>query len=63
MNRPLAILVGAAVMAPGLWLLLADLAWESGLTDGAALLAAATGAALLWTGVSGRQADWIDPNP
>lgn len=63
MNRPLAVVAGAIVMAPGVWLLLADLPWESGVTDGVALLAAATGAALLWTGAAGRQADWIDPNP
>lgn len=63
MNRALAVVTGAIVMAPGVWLLAADLPWESGVTDGVALLAAATGAALLWTGLRGRQADWVDPNP
>ena len=62
-NRRLATLLGLVVMAPGLWLFFADLPWESGATDGFALLAVATGVALVWTGLTGRQADWVDPNP
>lgn len=62
-NRRLATLLGLLVMAPGVWLFAADLPWESGVTDGLALLAVATGAALAWTGLAGRQADWVDPNP
>src|SRR5262245_7260982 len=63
LNRPLAIGVGLALIAPAAWLFLSDLPWESGVTDGLALLALATGVALVWTGISGRQADWLDPNP
>ena len=55
-----AIAVGAAIGTPGVWLLVADYAWESGMTDGLALLTLATGVALAWTGVTGRQPDWID---
>ncbi len=62
LNRPAAILVGAALAAPAAWLLLRDYAWESGLTDGLVMLALATGVALVWTGASGRQPDWFDPD-
>jgi hypothetical protein len=62
LNRPLTMLVGVVVMAPAVWLLWTDAAWESGVTDGLALIALATGGALAWTGVTGRQADWIDPD-
>ena len=61
-NRSLAIVVGLALIAPAVWLLRKDYAWESGVTDGLALLALATGAALAWTGLAGRRADWIDPD-
>lgn len=62
LNRPRAMLIGAAVMAPAVWLLIQDYAWESGVTDGLALLALATGGALAWTGLTGRQPDWVDPD-
>jgi hypothetical protein len=58
LNRPLAITAGALLATPGAWLLLRDYAWETGATDGLSLVALATGAALLWSGISGRQADW-----
>jgi hypothetical protein len=61
LNRPLAGAVGLALMAPGLWLLAYDYAWESGVTDGLSLLAVASGAALAWSGLSGRREDWVDP--
>jgi hypothetical protein len=60
LNRPLAIACGLAIAAPGLVLLVRDYPWESGVTDGGALLSVATGLALAWTGVSGRKPDWID---
>ena len=63
LNRRLTMLVGVVVMAPAVWLLWTDVAWESGVTDGFALIALATGGALAWTGVTGRQADWIAPDP
>jgi hypothetical protein len=59
LNRPLAILAGAIVAAPGVLLLARDYTWETGVTDGAALLLLATGVALAWAGVTGRKADWI----
>ena len=62
LNRPLVVLVGLGLLAPAVWLLWTDQAWESGVTEGLALLALATGGALAWTGVAGRQPDWIDPD-
>ena len=49
-------------MTPAVWLLSTGHAWESGVTDGLAYLALATGGALAWTGLTGRQPDWIDPD-
>ena len=60
LNRPLAIAVGAAIAAPAALLLAADYAWETGATDGLALLALATGIAVAWAGVTGRKPDWTD---
>lgn len=62
MNRPVAIGAGALMLGPGLWLFLTDQRWESGATDGLALLLMASGAAVLWTGVTGRRGDWVDPD-
>ncbi len=62
LNRPVAIGIGALMLAPGLWLFLTDQRWESGATDGLVLLLVASGAAFLWTGVTGRRGDWVDPD-
>ncbi len=59
LNRPLAIAVGAALASPGVLLLVNVYDWESGVTDGLALLSLATGSALTWAGVTGRRPDWI----
>jgi hypothetical protein len=50
------------MLLPGLWLFRTDQRWESGATDGVALLLVATGAAIAWTGVTGRRGDWVDPD-
>jgi hypothetical protein len=60
LNRRAAIAVGAIIATPGVVLLASDYRWESGLTDGAALLTLATGVAVMWAGLTGRQADWIE---
>jgi hypothetical protein len=60
LNRPLAVGVGALLAAPGVLLMLHDYEWESGLTDGVALVAVATGFAVVWAGITGRQPDWRD---
>lgn len=60
LNRPFAIAVGAAIASPGVVLLVTEYSWETGATDGLGLVAFATGAALMWAGVTGRRPDWID---
>jgi hypothetical protein len=60
LNRPFAIAAGAAIASPGGLLLVSDYSWETGATDGLALVAFATGVALVWAGVTGRRPDWID---
>lgn len=60
LNRPIAIGVGVLVAFPAVMLLLSEYSWETGATDGLALLALATGIALVWAGVTGRQPDWVD---
>jgi hypothetical protein len=62
LNRPLSCTAGVLLMAPGVWLLAYDYRWESGVTDGLSLLAVASGAALAWSGLTGRQSDWIEPS-
>jgi hypothetical protein len=61
-HRSLAIGVGALVALPGVLLLASDYQWETGVTDGLALIALATGVAVMWSGFSGRQPDWYDPD-
>jgi hypothetical protein len=60
LNRPLAFGLGAVLAAPGVLLMLRDYEWESGATDGLGLLLVATGIAIAWAGLTGRQADWVD---
>jgi hypothetical protein len=59
-SRRAAIAAGLALVAPAgaLWLL--DFAWESGLTDGFALILGATGVAFVIAGIQGRSADWVE---
>ena len=58
-RRPLAIAVGAALAALAAWLEASGLAgaWWVG---GPGLILGATGAALIWTGVTGVRPDWVD---
>jgi hypothetical protein len=60
LNRPVAIGVGAVLAAPGVLLMLRDYEWESGATDGLGLLLVATGIAIVWAGITGRRADWVE---
>jgi hypothetical protein len=55
-----AVVLGIALTAPAVWLVVGEYAWESWITDGVALISGATGVALLVAGVSGRMADWIE---
>jgi len=58
-RRALAIGVGLALAVPAAWVELSgrfDAWWVSGL----ALVVAATGLAVLWTGLTGPAPDWVD---
>jgi hypothetical protein len=60
LNRPLAVAAGTLMALPAVVVMAGDYTWETGVTDGLALLAAATGGALVWAGLSGRRADWVE---
>jgi hypothetical protein len=60
LHRGVAAALGAALLAPAAWIWMTESRWESAFTDGAALIAGATGAALLLTAVSGRRGDWVE---
>jgi len=58
-RRPLAIAVGAMLVAPSAWVEFSggsDVWW----LDGLALVVGATGLALMWTGLTGVAPDWVD---
>jgi hypothetical protein len=57
-RRAMAVAAGVALAAPAAWIELSgsDRWW----IDGAALVLGATGLALIWTGITGAQPDWID---
>ena len=61
LKRTAAVMVGLSLLAPAVWLLVADLPWESGATDGVGLILGATGAALILAGLGGRRGDWVEP--
>jgi hypothetical protein len=57
-RRVVAVLVGAALLVPAVWVQLRGsyAPW----IDGVALVAGATGAALIWAAWSGPRPDWVD---
>jgi hypothetical protein len=58
-RRRRSVAAGGAMMAPAVWLEVSgrSVPWW---VDGLALVVGATGAALLWTGLTGTRPDWID---
>lgn len=62
LDRRLSVLAGVCLILPAVWIGLHDYAWESWVSDGLTLLAVATGIALVHIGMTGRTADWIDPD-
>ena len=58
-RRRLASVIGAALIALAIWL---EFGWYDAASwvEGLGLIAGATGAALLWTGVAGLRPDWTD---
>jgi hypothetical protein len=59
-SRGAAIAAGLALVAPAGALWLFDFVWESGWTDGLALVLGATGLAFVLAGIQGRKADWVE---
>ena len=60
-RRLVAVVVGVAVAGPAAWLELRG-RYDAWWIDGLSLILAATGLALIWTGVFGLTPDWIDPD-
>ena len=60
LKRTAAVMVGGFLLAPAVWLLVADLSWENGATDGLGLVLGASGAALILAGLGGRRGDWVE---
>ena len=58
-RRLLAIVVGSALAVPAAWIELSG-RFDAWWVDGLSLVLGATGAALLWTGITGARPDWID---
>ena len=58
-RRALSVGFGAALLLPALWLEFGGHR-SAGWIDGVSLILGATGAALLWTGLTGARPDWID---
>jgi hypothetical protein len=58
LNRAFAIALGLSLMTPAVWLMIADLPWETPTTDGVGLIIGATGAAFVFAGIGGRRPDW-----
>jgi hypothetical protein len=58
-RRALAIAVGLALVVPAAWVEFSG-TFEAWWIEGLALVIGATGAAVLWTGLTGAAPDWID---
>ena len=58
-RRMLSIVVGVALIVPAAWLELSG-RYGAGWVDGLSLILGATGAALVWSGLTGAQPDWIE---
>ena len=58
-RRRAAILAGLALALPAVWIQFSG-RFDAWWVEGLCLIAGATGAAFLWTGVTGVKPDWID---
>ena len=59
-RRSAALIVGLALAGPAAYQQLTA-RYDAWWVDGLSLIAAATGAALIWTAISGTRGDWVDP--
>jgi hypothetical protein len=58
-RRTAAIAVGLALVIPAAWVEFSN-RFDAWWVNGLALVAGATGLAVLWTGLTGPAADWVD---
>jgi hypothetical protein len=58
-RRALAVAVGLALALPAAWIELSG-RFDEWWIEGLALVAGATGLALIWTGVTGISPDWVE---
>jgi uncharacterized membrane protein (DUF373 family) len=58
-RRALAVVAGIVLAAPAVWVEFFS-RYEVWWIDGLALVAGATGVALVWTGLTGARPDWIN---
>ena len=58
-RRRLAMAVGFALVLPAAWVEFSS-RYEAGWLQGLALVVGATGLAILWTGITGPNPDWVD---
>jgi hypothetical protein len=58
-RRALAIVVGIALVLPAVWVEFSG-RFDAWWIEGLALIVAATGAAVFWTGLTGAAPDWVD---
>ena len=58
-RRALAVVSGAILTAPAVWIEVFSRS-EAWWMDGLALVCGATGLALVWTGLTGARPDWVD---
>jgi hypothetical protein len=59
-SKAIAIATGAVLLAAAVALWRAEDAWPSWITDGSALVLAATGVAFVLAGLTGRKGDWVE---
>ena len=58
-RRLFAIIAGGMLVGPAAWLELSG-RYSAWWVDGLSLVLGATGAAVLWTGITGVRPDWVD---
>ncbi|HEX2340871.1 MAG TPA: hypothetical protein VHI98_10365 [Vicinamibacterales bacterium] len=58
--RRAALTIGVVLVTAAMWLWFGDYGWETGVTEGLALVLGATGVAFVVAGLQGRRGDWAE---